>query len=76
MISDEQKCLTPPTCFNLYNGVKDPPFMDFIQDFQRKSKYNFYHKIKTFTYNQKDLASGIESGAICSTAITRPWIYY
>jgi hypothetical protein len=37
---------------------------------------DFMKKIKTFSYNKKDLALGIESYAICLTAITNYWIYY
>ena len=34
-----------------------------------KYTYKFIEKIKTFSYNKKDLAWGIESNAICTEAI-------
>jgi hypothetical protein len=39
-------------------------------------KTGFIEKIKTFSYNKKDLACGIESNAMCVTAIPNYWIYY
>ena len=31
-------------------------------------------KIKTFSYNKKDLASGIESNAMCVTGMADYWV--
>ena len=64
----------PPTCFNVYNP-------DTILQVKQPCKWNmqqgsFIEKIKTFSYNKKDLAWGIESNAMCVTAITKYWIYY
>jgi hypothetical protein len=36
----------------------------------------FIKKINTFSYSKKDLALGIESIAMCMTAIRKYWIYY
>jgi hypothetical protein len=36
----------------------------------------FIKKIKTFSYNKKDLAWGIESNAMCMTGMADYWIYY
>jgi hypothetical protein len=33
-------------------------------------------EIKTFSYNKKDLAWGIESNAMCMTGMADYWIYY
>ena len=72
----------PPTCFNVYNP--DTILQVFSKSLVAHRAHGlfpakitcFIEKIKTFSYNKKDLAWGIESNAMCVTAITKYWIYY
>ena len=76
----------PPTCFNVYNPdtiLASLAALGLRPVDKRKSAPAlgapvpcFIEKIKTFSYNKKDLAWGIESNAMCVTAITKYWIYY